>query len=230
MEKEVLPREKLQEHGASALSNEELISIILGSGSRNCSVFELSRRVSDYLSVVTVVPPVERLRRIRGLGTVKATQILACLELSSRFILSSRAVSVMTPEDLLPRLSGLKYKKKETVVVVTLNSANFVLGVHEISSGLVNQAPVAPREAFVKAIEDGAVSVIFAHNHPSGSTTPSEQDFAITRMLCAAGKVLRIPVIDHIVVGPGGFTSMCRLDPDMFEKELMQLRIETRAV
>ena len=228
IEKNVLPREKLQRRGATSLTNEELLALILGSGTRESSVFELSRHVSEYLSSVTTIPTVETLRHIRGLGKVKAAQILACLELSSRYILSSRAISVIAPEDLLSRLAGLKFEPQEHFVVVTLNSANFVINVHDVTSGLVNQAPIAPREAFAKAIEDRAVSVILAHNHPSGSTEPSEQDFAITRMLCAAGKVLQIPVIDHIIVGKGGYTSMCRLDSEMFERAIRQIDADKR--
>ena len=220
MQETLLPREKLQMKGANALSNEELIALILGSGTRECGVFELSRHISDYLAASTTLPTMEALRKIRGLGKVKATQILACLELSNRYILSARAVSVLSPEDLLSRLASLKFEEQEHFVVVTLNSANYVINVHEVTSGLVNQTPIAPREAFAKAIEDHAVAVIFAHNHPSGSTEPSSQDYAITRTLCAAGKVLQIPVIDHIIIGKGGFTSICREDPDIFEKNL----------
>lgn len=201
MPENLLPREKLQKFGASALSNEELIALILGSGTRGCDVFELSRRISDYLSTVTTFPTMDSLRRIHGLGAVKVAQILACLELSNRFMLTSRAVSVVTPEDLLARLSNLKYKEQEHFVVVTLNSANYVINIHQVTSGLVNQTPIHPREAFAKAIEDRAVAVIFAHNHPSGSIEPSAQDYAITETLCAAGKLLQIPVIDHIIVG-----------------------------
>jgi len=220
MQNDMLPREKLQINGANALSNEELIALILGSGTRDCSVFELSRHISEYLSSISTIPTVDNLRRIRGLGRVKATQILACLELSSRYILSSRAVSVVSPEDVISRLANLKFEKQEHFVIVTLNSANYVINVHEVTSGLVNQTPIHPREAFAKAIEDRAVSVILAHNHPSGSTEPSEQDLAVTRLLCAAGKVLQIPVIDHIIVGQGGFTSLCREMPEFFESAL----------
>ena len=222
-DKQLLPREKLMKNGANSLSNEELLALILGSGTRKCSVFELSRHISEYLSSVSVLPTVDSLRHISGLGCVKASQVLACLELSSRYILSSRAVSVVSPEDLLSRLSSLKFKRQEHFVIVTLNSANYVINVHEVTSGLVNQTPIHPREAFAKAIEDRAVSVIFAHNHPSGSTEPSEQDIAITRLLCAAGKVLQIPVIDHIIIGQGGFTSLCRTMPEMFEKTVRSM-------
>lgn len=217
MDRNILPREKLASRGAAALSNEELLALILGSGTQECNVFELSRHISDYLSSATQVPTIESLCRIRGLGKVKATQILACLELSGRYILSNKAVAVMTPEDLLSRIAYMKYEAQEHLVAVTLNSANNVINIHELTTGLVNQTPVHPREAFVKAIEDRAVAVIFVHNHPSGSTEPSEQDYAITKVLCAAGKIVQIPVIDHIIIGKCGFTSLCREMPELFE-------------
>jgi DNA repair protein RadC len=213
----LLPREKLEYSGASSLSNEELLALILGSGSHECSVFELSRRLSEFLSTETSVPTLERLKKIRGLGKVKAAQILACLELSGRFILSDKAIPVSVPEDILSRVAYMKYESQEHLVVISLNSANYVIRVHELTTGLVNQTPVHPREAFAMAIEDRAVSVIFVHNHPSGSLEPSPEDLSITRVLCAAGKILQIPVLDHIIIGKRGFTSMCRMFPDVFE-------------
>ncbi len=213
----LLPREKLEYSGASSLSNEELLALILGSGSHECSVFELSRRLSEFLSTETSVPTLERLKKIRGLGKVKAAQILACLELSGRFILSDKAIPVSVPEDILSRVAYMKYESQEHLVVITLNSANYIVRVHELTTGLVNQTPVHPREAFAMAIEDRAVSVIFVHNHPSGSLEPSPEDLSITRVLCAAGKILQIPVLDHIIIGKRGFTSMCRMFPDVFE-------------
>lgn len=214
----ILPREKIEKYGASALTNEELLAVILGSGSQDCNVFELSRRLSDFLSNQTLVPTLAKIREIRGLGKVKAAQVLACLELSKRYILNDKSNPVMTPDDLVSRLSFLKYEEQEHFVVVSLNSVNGVIAVHEITTGLVNKTPVHPREAFAKAIEDRAVSVVFAHNHPSGSLEPSQDDLSITRVLCASGRILQIPVLDHIIVGKGGFTSICRLDPELFEK------------
>jgi DNA repair protein RadC len=213
----LMPREKLESSGASSLSNEELLALILGSGSHECSVFELSRRLSEFLSMETSVPTLERLRKIRGLGKVKAALILACLELSGRFILSDKAIPVSVPEDILSRVAYMKYESQEHLVVISLNSANYIVRIHELTTGLVNQTPVHPREAFAMDIEDRAVSVIFVHNHPSGSLEPSPEDISITRVLCAAGKILQIPVLDHIIIGKRGFTSMCRMFPDVFE-------------
>lgn len=213
-----LPREKIEKFGASALTNEDLLALILGSGNQDCNVFELSRRLSDFLSNQTQVPTLAQIREIRGLGRVKAAQVLACLELSGRYILSNKSNPIVSPEDLVSRLSFLKYEEQEHLVVVSLNSVNGVIRVHEITTGLVNKTPVHPREAFAKAIEDRAVSVVFAHNHPSGSVEPSLDDMAITRVLCASGRILQIPVLDHIIVGKGGFTSICRKNPELFEK------------
>lgn len=216
----LLPREKMEQYGPSAMSNEELLALILGSGCQDCDVFEVARRLSEFLSAETAVPSLNKLRTIRGLGKVKASQILACLELSGRYILSDKAIPVGAPEDLMSRLSYLKYEEQEHLVLVTLNSANLVIRVHELTTGLVNQTPVHPREAFVKAIEDRAVSVIFAHNHPSGSSTPSPEDYSITRVLCASGRILQIPVLDHIVIGKRGFSSICRLRSELFENSI----------
>jgi DNA repair protein RadC len=213
----LLPREKLLRLGVHSLDNVELLALILGSGTKGKSVFEVSREIVAQLSHKGSLPTLKELLRIGGLGKVKATQILACLELSGRYILSNKAVAVMTPEDLLSRIAYMKYEAQEHLVAVTLNSANNVINIHELTTGLVNQTPVHPREAFVKAIEDRAVAVIFVHNHPSGSTEPSEQDYAITKVLCAAGKIVQIPVIDHIIIGKCGFTSLCRETPELFE-------------
>ena len=218
----LMPREKMEFAGVSALSNEELLAIILGSGSHECSVFELARRLSQFLSTETALPTLASLKRIRGLGKVKAAQILACLELSGRFILSDKAIPVSVPEDVLSRVSYMKYESQEHLVVISLNSANYIIRVHELTTGLVNQTPVHPREAFALAIEDRAVSVIFVHNHPSGSLEPSPEDLSITRVLCASGKILQIPVLDHIIIGKSGFTSLCRLWPEIFESSFFK--------
>ncbi len=213
----LMPREKLEYAGVRTLSNEELLAIILGSGCHDCDVFELARSLAEFLSTETSMPTLSRLKRIRGLGKVKAAQILACLELSGRFILSDKAIPVSVPEDVLSRVAYMKYESQEHLVVISLNSANYIIRVHELTTGLVNQTPVHPREAFAQAIEDRAVSVIFVHNHPSGSLEPSPEDMSITRVLCAAGKILQIPVLDHIIICKSGFTSICRFCPEIFE-------------
>ncbi len=218
--KALLPREKIQEKGVESLNNEELLALVLGSGCPDCDVFQLSRNLSDYLASVNKFPTLKDLLKVRGLGQAKASKVLACLELSSRYMLGARAVSVTRPEDLESKLSFLKYENQEHMVLVTLNSSNEVINVHELTTGLVNQTLVHPREVFVRAIEDRAVSVILVHNHPSGSSEPSREDLHLTKTLCSAGKIVQIPVIDHLIISRCGLTSLCRLYPEIFEKFL----------
>ena len=203
-----------------SLDNEELLALVLGSGCPDCDVFQLSRNLSDYLASVNKFPTLKDLLKVRGLGQAKASKVLACLELSSRYMLGARAVSVTRPEDLESKLSFLKYENQEHMVLVTLNSSNEVINVHELTTGLVNQTLVHPREVFVRAIEDRAVSVILVHNHPSGSSEPSREDLHLTKTLCSAGKIVQIPVIDHLIISRCGLTSLCRLYPEIFEKFL----------
>lgn len=127
------------------------------------------------------------------------------------------AKSIMDPEEIITRCNWMKYEDQENFICFTLNSANKIIKMHKITKGLVNQTPVHPREAFRAAILDNAVSVIFAHNHPSGDTKESNEDIAITRVLTAAGKILKIPVLDHIIIGKSSFNSLARKFPELFE-------------
>ena len=152
--KNMMPREKIEKMGASAMTNEELLALILGSGCQDCDVFELSRHLAEFLSEETQVPSLERLRKIRGLGKVKATQVLACLELSGRYILSDKSLTVLSPEDIVSRLSFMKYAEQEHFVVATLNAANNVLHVHELTRGLVNKTPEEAYQFLVSGIAE----------------------------------------------------------------------------
>lgn len=127
------------------------------------------------------------------------------------------AKNITEPEEIITRCNWMKYEDQENFICFTLNSANQIIKMHKITKGLVNQTPVHPREAFRAAILDNAVSVIFAHNHPSGCTEESSEDIALTRVLTGAGKLLKIPVIDHIIIGKSSFNSLARKYPDIFE-------------
>ena len=125
--------------------------------------------------------------------------------------------SIKEPEEIYERCNWMKWEEQENFVCFTLNSANKIINMHKITKGLVNQTPVHPREAFRKAILDNAVSIIFCHNHPSGDTKESNEDISITRVLTAAGKILQIPVLDHIIIGKSSSNSLARKYPEMFE-------------
>lgn len=213
-----LPREKLCKYGPSLLNSEELLAIILGRGVAGKNVFELSSEIAALLSTLPRIPTVQELLEIKGLGVAKASQIVACLELSSRFLLASNCETVKTPEDCIGHLAFIKHEPQEVFVMISLNAANRVINKHEITRGVVDHTPVHPREAFVKAILDRAVSVIFAHNHPSGSLNPSRDDLNVTRTLCSAGSILGIEVVDHIVIGASGWRSIRREHPGIFKQ------------
>ena len=132
----------------------------------------------------------------------------------------NRVFSVNDPEKTVRVFADYKFEKQEHFIAIALDAQNQVIDFKEVTTGTVNQCPVHPRECFRFGIEKNATSMIFAHNHPSGSTEPSQEDINITRILCASGRILQIPVLDHIIIGKGGFTSMCRLDRDMFERTM----------
>lgn len=208
MKKILKPREKIEELGVSSLLNQELLAVILGSGSANKNVFELSEDIATFLENQNESPSMSDLLKISGLGPAKALKIVACLELSNRFLLNRKIISIKSPGLLIPELKHLRNAKQEIFVCVSLSSANTIINIHNVTIGLVNSSQIHPREAFVNAIEDRAVGVIFAHNHPSGSLRPSQQDIVISENLQEAGKILGIKMLDHLIISNKGWVSM----------------------
>lgn len=192
-------------------SNGVLLTAILGDSMTAC-------RVEEFLKTSARIPTAEDLKRIKGVGPATAEKVLAVCELSARYIVGTDRSQVMSPEDVLKHLAFLKYEEVEHLVLITLDATNHVINKHDLIKGIVNKTPIHPREAFKQAIQDNAVSVIFAHNHPSGSTEESTEDVAITRVLCAAGRILQIPVLDHLIITKAGYNSICRKYPEIFEK------------
>ncbi|MDR2731866.1 MAG: DNA repair protein RadC [Fibromonadaceae bacterium] len=224
MEKEnLLPRERILAGELAKLSIEELLCVILGRGTRGKNVFELAREIAGILEKKSRMPSIGELMTIHGLGLAKSAQILACLELSGRFMLGMQDKAVCTPAELMPQLSFLKHSNQESMVLVTLNGGNKVIKIHRITVGTANSTPVHPREAFALAIEDRAVAVIFAHNHPSGSHEPSIEDLILTQKLCEAARILDIPVLDHLVISSSGFTSIRSEHAEYFESDFSTL-------
>lgn len=215
---ELLPREKLCKHGPGVLKSEELLAVILGRGVAGKNVFELSKEIAALLTTLPAIPSVRELSAIKGLGMAKAAQVVACLELSSRFLLATNCEVVKTPEDCVKHIAFIKHEPQEVFIMVSLNSANRIINKHELTRGVVDHTPIHPREAFIKAIQDHAVSVIFAHNHPSGSLTPSRDDLSTTKTLCSAGALLGIEVADHLIIGPSGWKSIRRDRPGIFRR------------
>lgn len=216
-DKSRLPRERLKTDGAEALSTADLLALILGRGTSEKDVFTLSGELAQYLSGMARKPSLQELCRIGGLGDAKASQILACLELSSRFFVGSHMENVSSPGTLVPHLAFLKFKRKECFVEISLSSCNGILGIHVVTEGLADRTQVHAREVFAEAIRDRASGVILAHNHPSGALIASDEDKQVTRLLARAGKFLEIPVLDHLIVSFRGYTSLRREFPELFE-------------
>ena len=206
------PREKLFRNGPSYLSDEELVALVLGSGTRGADLAVLSRKVLDYLREGAFrfhddFPAFLRgLLEIKGLGAAKACTIAGAHELSLR-ILAPRNGAIKGAADVLPLLAFLAGKRQEHFVAVNLNGANRVVSTRVVTIGLVDQALVHPREVFSDAVKERAAKVIVAHNHPAGALSPSEEDVAVTKNLLKASRILGIPLIDHIIVSDDGYFS-----------------------
>lgn len=201
------PREKMLEKGQKALSDAELLAIIIGSGSENESAVELSRRilasVSNNLSELSRLG-IPELLRFRGIGPAKAINILATLELGRRRRQSEslQRQTITSSRDafelMQPIVGDLAY---EEFWVITLNRSNKVKRTLCISEGGVEGTVADPKKIFKKALEDNASGVILCHNHPSGALRPSENDVKITRKCKEAGAFLELPVLDHLIIG-----------------------------
>lgn len=203
------PREKIATRGPTVLSDFELIEAIIGRGTRNIDVREISKEIVKLLGHHNFNLRYEDILEIEGIGPTKASQIVACFELGRRhFKPAGTIVKVTTPEDVLPLVAYLKEKRQEYFICLTLNGAGEVISNRIITVGLLNHSLVHPREVFAEAIADRAASILCVHNHPSGSLEPSSQDIAITAQLRDAGAIIGIQLIDHIIVSKNGHLSM----------------------
>lgn len=200
------PREKLAAKGPKVLSDVELVTIILGSGIKGKSVRQIAGSILRKLDKSGEQIDVESLVSIEGVGLAKACQIVASLEFARRRLLKE-GFCVRSAEDVLPLISHIADKKQEHFLCISLNGANEVVGNRLITVGLLNSTQVHPREVFADAVSERAAFVILAHNHPSGILAPTPDDLATTRQLVEAGKILGIPVLDHIIISKKGYLS-----------------------
>jgi DNA repair protein RadC len=192
------PREKLRDKGAAALSDLELLAIILGSGTKGHEVITVADQLLKVLDRTDSQPGPEELEQIEGMGPAKATLILAALEFTRRRI-RPEGLKISFPTDILPLIRHFADRKQEHFLCVSLNGANEVIQTRVVSVGLVNKTQVHPREVFADPITDRASAVIVAHNHPAGGTSPSQGDREVTQQLKSAGETLGIRLLDHII-------------------------------
>ena len=207
------PREKMAANGAAVLTDAELIAILLRTGTAEKSAIDIASEMTADGGLYKRLAGITRLNEltnIKGLGQAKAATVLAALEIGRR-IASAKPIEkihLSCPQDvadfLMPRL---RYAAKEQFVVILLNSKNKVIGTEVVSEGSLSSSIVHPREVFAPAMLHHAAAIMVAHNHPSGDPKPSFEDEEVTRMLSRSGKVLGIPMIDHVIIGDGNYYS-----------------------
>jgi DNA repair protein RadC len=201
------PREKLLAKGKGALSDAELIAILIGSGSRNESAVDLSKRilnsVSDNLIELSKLS-LKDLQKFKGIGEAKAISIVAALELGKRRreadVIEKKKITCSREvfEIMQTELSDLQY---EQFWILLLNRANKIISKMIISDGGVSGTVVDPKKVFKIAIDNNASSIVLCHNHPSGSIEPSDADIRLTDKLKSGGQYLDLPILDHIIIG-----------------------------
>jgi len=200
------PRERLKLRGAAALTEAELVAILLRTGMKGISVVELSQQIlREFGSLEGLArTPLEAIAKIKGVGETKAIQLKAAFELARRLSDSSRGKQriVSSPEDAAAVMrEDMRSLDREEFRVLLLNTKNALIKKCEVSRGSLNASIVEPREVFKDAIAASAASMILVHNHPSGDPTPSSEDIAVTKRLVKAGDLLNIAVLDHIILG-----------------------------
>jgi DNA repair protein RadC len=200
------PQERLEKLGSAALSDTELLALLLRSGSRGCNVLSVSQRlIAEAGSLPALVQWTDSdFRRIKGIGRVKSVQLVAVMEVSRRVLADAgEALPVLNKPELVfahfqPQIASLNVEK---FWVLCLNRKNRLLKQVEVTSGTATSSLAHPREVFREAIRHGATAVICAHNHPSGDPAPSAADVQVTRQLRDAAKAVDIDLLDHVVVG-----------------------------
>ncbi len=207
------PRERLLRYGSTHLSNQELLAILLGTGSRNESVMDLSNRVLMHFEGIHLLQnaAVQELTAIKGIGPAKAVYILAAIELGKRIssYRSNERFVVRSPEDGAEYvMEEMRILHQEHFVALYLNSKNEVIHQQTLFIGSLNSSIVHPREVFREAVRRSAASIICIHNHPSGDPTPSQEDIHVTRRLVESGKMIGIDILDHIIIGDRKFISL----------------------
>ncbi len=206
------PREKLEKYGPGKLSNAELLAILLRTGTKDLNVLKLSQKIlQKFTGEKLLHATIEELKNIHGLGTAKACEIIACLELGRRLLKDKKHILLLSPKDVWENLKDIRDHKKEHFVIFYLDTRNQEIQREIISVGTLNANLVHPREVFESAIRHSAAQVIVAHNHPSGDPTPSSEDIEITKRLVQAGQILGIELLDHIVVSKDKYESLKEL-------------------
>lgn len=210
------PRERMMNVGAEALSNAELIAILIRTGTKKLTALDLAHQLIQQAGTLRGLLEfsLNELRQIKGIGPAKAIELKAAIELGRRIMRLEKSSNfvVRRPQDVASFvMDELRFLTKEHFVCLFLNVKNHVIGKTTLSIGTINASLVHPREVFQSAIKAGAASIICAHNHPSGDPTPSIEDIQLTSRLVQAGGIIGIDILDHIIIGDNQFISLKEL-------------------
>ncbi len=206
------PREKLLKTGAHALTNSELVALLLGSGINGVSAVDLAKRMLvEYADLSGLAcANVKELTRMKGVGEANCARLLAAFEIGRRIESGplSKKLKICSPVDIFKIYAPLlRDKRMEVFKVILLNSGNRIIRDVTITQGIINSSIVHPREIFKPAIDYLAAGIILLHNHPSGDKKPSPEDKEVTEQIFKAGEMLNIPVLDHIIIAKDSYFS-----------------------
>ncbi len=206
LHKDDKPREKLAKKGVEALKNEELLSVLLGSGVQGKDVRKLAKEIVAMMDEGFDTLTLQKLCDIHGLGLAKASQILASIELSKRYLIKSNRC-ITSAQEVYDELKSFSTKSQEYFLTITLDGASHIINTRTVFIGTLNQSLVHPREVFADAIADRAAGIIIAHNHPSGTLSASRADIQVTQRLKEVSKLVGIELLDHVILTKNGFYS-----------------------
>ena len=215
------PYEKLELYGEKALSNAELLAIIIKTGTKEETsvqvaqkLLKLSNNLGEDLNFLKELS-LEEITKVKGIGKIKAIQLKAVCELAKRMTQphNYRQIQVINARNIYLFLrEELRFLKREVVKIIVLNSKSYIVKIKDISLGSSNFASISTQEILNEAVKMGASRIILVHNHPSGDSTPSDKDLEITDKLCKSAKILGIQLLDHIIIGNLEYTSIYKYD------------------
>lgn len=209
----MLPREKASQYGVSTLTDEELIVLLIGSGSTHQTVFQIAEAVIQTYQYLPRLQQasITELSRQRGIGPARATLIAASMELGRRCAhqLGHRFGTVNSVTEAAAHLEDyFAGVRQEEFIAIYLDAKNAIIAQEVLFKGTLTASIAHPREVFAGALRHAAATVLVAHNHPSGDPTPSEQDQLLTQRLVSAGQIIGIDVVDHLIIGRNAFVSL----------------------
>lgn len=211
------PRERLMAYGPDKLTNQELLAIIINSGSREASSLTLANRIIKDMKSIRDLRDVtyQELTNVSGIGEAKAVTILSVIELAVRMHSHSleEDVFIKSPEDVSNLLmEQMRYYQQEHFVVLFLSTKNMVIHQETMFKGSLNSSIVHPREIYKSAVKRSAAAILCVHNHPSGDPTPSREDIEVTKRLKECGELIGVDFLDHIIIGAGKYLSLKELN------------------